>query len=53
MVQPKFNAVLHVNPYRSQVFISVGNDNRLIFLEGGQELLLMVRKIALTSSPLK
>ncbi len=26
MVQPQFDVVLHVDPHRSQVFISVGND---------------------------
>ena len=51
MVQPQFDAVLHVNPNRSQVFISIGNYDQFILLEGGQELLLMWGEVLFASSP--
>ncbi len=53
IVQPQFDVVLHINPNRSQVFISIGNYDQLILSEGGQELLLMWGEVLFASSPLE
>jgi hypothetical protein len=53
MVQPQFNIVLHINPNRSQVFISIDNYDRLILSEGRQELSLMWGEVLFATSPLE
>ena len=53
MIQPQFDIVLHVNAHRSQVLVSVGDDDLVVLLEGCQGLSLIGSQVLPARPPME